>query len=342
MTAGMQPKAMLRIADPGMPWLHEAMDRQLARRTVGPVVSRQTTSLPDLVDVELVRHKPGRRAVIRYVFACPVERCVYAKIRARGPDRRTHRLHGDLRQAGLEHSSGSIVEVPAALGIVPSLNMTLQAGGRGRPVGEAIEGPDAAAVMAGVASSLHRLHAAPVEPSRSHDMADELGILDQRLADAAHIAQQLAGRIAAVLEACKELAGSLSPSPQCGIHRDFYFDQILVDGPRYTLLDLDLYARGDPALDVGNFSAHLTELSLRRYGTSDRYALLEAAFEQAYLAATNEVSLAAIEAHRILSLARHIQLSMVIPGRSHATEAILAYCEQALGTSGRARPGARS
>ena len=34
------------------------------------------------------------------------------------------------------------------------------------------------------------------------------------------------------------------------IHRDFYPDQVLVDGARVYLLDLDLYSLGEPPLDV--------------------------------------------------------------------------------------------
>ncbi|MGH8004074.1 MAG: phosphotransferase family protein [Limisphaerales bacterium] len=41
------------------------------------------------------------------------------------------------------------------------------------------------------------------------------------------------------------------------VHRDFYDKQLLVGSNRVTLLDTDTLALGDPALDVGNFLAHL-------------------------------------------------------------------------------------
>ncbi|MGA1781458.1 MAG: phosphotransferase, partial [Planctomycetota bacterium] len=40
-------------------------------------------------------------------------------------------------------------------------------------------------------------------------------------------------------------------------HRDFHDKQILIDGDRGTLIDMDLAAAGHPALDVGNILAHL-------------------------------------------------------------------------------------
>ncbi|MDH3693547.1 MAG: phosphotransferase, partial [Gammaproteobacteria bacterium] len=41
------------------------------------------------------------------------------------------------------------------------------------------------------------------------------------------------------------------------VHRDFYEKQILIDGDETILLDFDTLCMADPALDVGNFIAHL-------------------------------------------------------------------------------------
>jgi thiamine kinase-like enzyme len=41
-------------------------------------------------------------------------------------------------------------------------------------------------------------------------------------------------------------------------HRDFFDKQLLYSERRSTLLDCDNAAKADPALDVGNFIAHLT------------------------------------------------------------------------------------
>ena len=43
------------------------------------------------------------------------------------------------------------------------------------------------------------------------------------------------------------------------VHRDFYHDQVIADGDVCRLVDLDLVAVGDPALDIGNFLAHLID-----------------------------------------------------------------------------------
>jgi thiamine kinase-like enzyme len=73
--------------------------------------------------------------------------------------------------------------------------------------------------------------------------------------------------------------------PTSLIHRDFYPDQILVDRDRLWLVDLDLCCQGDPALDIGNFIAHITEQSLRQTGdpsAMEQEAALREAFIQAW------------------------------------------------------------
>ena len=129
----------------------------------------------------------------------------------------------------------------------------------------------------------------------------------------------------------ERLANRIEARQVPGIHRDFHPDQVLVDGRTLTLLDFDLFAAGDPALDVGNFSAHLTELALRCHGDPEHFAPQERAFEERYLELSGETSRASIRNFRILTLARHIQLSMVIPGRRSASEKLLDHCEAQLG-----------
>ncbi len=47
-------------------------------------------------------------------------------------------------------------------------------------------------------------------------------------------------------------------------------DPVERPGVRLHLLDFDLYCRGCPALDIGNFMGHLAEEALKRVGLSDK------------------------------------------------------------------------
>ncbi|WP_281839535.1 phosphotransferase [Cardiobacterium hominis] len=176
--------------------------------------------------------------------------------------------------------------------------------------------------------SLHRTN---ITTERRWNIADELALLHDRLNKAAALRPLLAERITALLPALDALGATLADRPACGIHRDCYPDQILVAdaGAHLTWLDLDLYCHGDPALDVGNFLAHMTEHALRHYGDAAALAAQENALQQHYQQETGTAP-EAIAAWTTLALARHIYLSTQFPERHHTTAPLLALCEQRL------------
>jgi len=322
------------LDDSALPWLRTALDPSEIGRWITPVVARAEGrgGKARLLEARLVRHKPGRRCVVYYEFDVGRRLGIYGKIRARGADHRTHTLLRAFESAALDHAAGtSRVGVPRAIAVVPELNLTLQCACPGAVVTPLLEQVEGVSLMQPVAEALFGFHRAGVEARRSHAISDELAILRSRLTEAAALAPIWRERIEQVLEACCEIASRLDLPQICGIHRDFYSDQVLVDGSTVTLLDLDLFAAGDPALDVGNFSAHLTELSMRVHATPDRFAAHEKAFEERYLALAPEVPRESIRIYRILTLARHVHLSMTLPGRAAVTGDLLEYCEAQLG-----------
>lgn len=330
----MTPEEMKPPAeDPKLPWIPEALDPVRAGECVAPVVAEAAgwPEVPPIVAARLMRHKPGRRCVIYYEFAGQTDSGVFAKMRAKGSDRRTQELLEALRRAGLKHGAESRVAVPRPLGCLDPWNMTFQEAAPGRLLNETLPEPDAESRMAQVAEALVALHQSGVTPARQHGIAEEFEILGARLDDAAHRAPHWRARIESVRDGCAARAARLPEVGPVGLHRDFYPDQVIVDGPRTTVLDLDLYAGGDPALDVGNFSAHLAEIALRTRGDLRGYEALEGAFEEAYLAGSGADHAQTIRTYRLLTLARHIQLSMIIDGRAQTSEAILEACEEELG-----------
>ena len=320
-------------ADPDMPFLADALD---ARRA-GPMLAAALANGGDLGlrATRLIRHRPGRRALVEYELAGadpsePVR--VIGKVRARGMDQRTYGLMKALHATGLARSGPYSPGVPAPLGAVPDLGMWLQARVAGVPAWDGLAGPGGENLARGVAESLFALHRADVAPERDHAMADEIAILDAALERAADGHAGLAPRIRRVAGRCRELASAVDIDGRaCGIHRDFYPDQVLVDGERIHLIDLDLYARGDPALDVGNFVAHLQEMSLRRRGDPLWDLSVQRAFVGRYVELNPGAGLVeAIDVYRVLTLARHIFISTRIPERNRFTESILMYCESQL------------
>ena len=125
-------------------------------------------------------------------------------------------------------------------------------------------------------------------------------------------------------------AAGVAPPPPCGIHRDFYGDQVLVDDDRLWVLDFDLYCWGDPALDIGNFLGHMTEQALREHGDPAALGAAEAALEEAFLAGADARTRGALAAYTTLTLVRHVYLSAVLPGRGAITERVLELYDRVL------------
>jgi len=81
----------------------------------------------------------------------------------------------------------------------------------------------------------------------------------------------------------KDRAGEMHAPPPSLIHRDFHDKQVLMHEKKLAILDHDLAARGNPALDAGNFSAHLVLRGLQRYKNPAAYSDLRRKFLKTWL-----------------------------------------------------------
>lgn len=323
------------------PGLGAALDAGAMRPRLAEALGTAPEALGRL-DIRLLRHKPGRRALIRYAVATPpdgVPPVLLGKLRAKGLDRRTPALHAALRAAGLDGRPPHGVGVPASLGAVEAPALWLQEALPGRVLTDLLHPGEGVAEAARTGRALARLHDAPVAPARDWTMADEIAVLDRALDEAGTRLPRHRRTIAAIAEGARAAARGLGEGAQVGLHRDFHPDQVLIDGGRIWLLDLDLHARGDAAIDLGNFVAHLMERGLRLHGDADTFDAHAEAFLGGYEALRGATDRARVRALVRISLARHVQLSQALPGRSHTTEPLIALSAEVLCAA--SAPGAR-
>jgi len=282
--------------------------------------------------IRAVRHKPGRRCLIEYDVALPSSEPVtlVGKARARGADRPTFDLLCELRRRGFDENAVDGISVPEPIAVVPELGLWLQSKVRGVSAMEGLAGANGLAVARRLAEAAHKLHAAGVPTGRDHTMADELRILHERLDAVAAGRPDWTQRLGRLLVACDRLGATVPATPSCGIHRDFYPDQTLLDGERLYLLDFDLYCQGDPALDIGNCIGHITEQAVRTRGDPRALADREAALEDRFVALTGEQTRPAVRAYALLTLARHVSLSAQRVDRQSFTARLLELCEERL------------
>ena len=325
--------------DPELPTLSLALDPDLAQRQFKRRLPRLAgdQGLVYLEAIRVTRHKPGRRCVLEYDVR--VERpdapakslTLIGKIRARRFGKADHRLLDNIWGAGFRSDSPDGVSVPEPISVVPRFHMWLQRKVPGEISTSRLLEPEGVALAARIAEAVHKLHRAGVRTERRHAMRDELRILREHLPLVARDRPDWQPRLRGILEACDGLGATVSEPPTCGIHRDFYSAQVIVEQGRIWLLDFDLYCRGDAALDIGNFVGHLTEQSLRTFGDPAALADRERAMEERFVELAGKAARPRVRAYATLTLVRHIYLSTRTAERSPWTERLIQLCEQRLG-----------
>ena len=193
-------------------------------------------SAPELGGAQLIRYKPGKRAVLRLGPG------VFGKLRAddAGP-----------RLIALGRAVGALCPTP--LEYRPELRMTTYRAAPGTRLA-LLRGTELERWMAPVADALARLHATPAPGLAEFSVAREV----DELRAAGELAAALLGRSFEAL--VERLAAELAAAPAGAstIHGSFHDDQVLVGYAGVVLLDLDSAARGHPALDVGHFACYLS------------------------------------------------------------------------------------
>jgi Ser/Thr protein kinase RdoA (MazF antagonist) len=220
--------------------------------------------------------------------------------------------------------------VPRPVGVIAPLGLWLQEVVPGTCLGDLIAKDADPGPFARTGAALAELHRHGGTDARRWTMADEAAVLERALSRAADARPDLAGVVREIGSHAARSLAALGDGVGCAIHRDFYFDQVIVDDARLWIVDLDLFACGDPAIDVGNFLAHLDEFGLRRYTDHRALDRQKTAFLSGYVSASGPADPDRIAVLQAISLARHISLSLELPGRGHTTGPLLSLAEAAL------------
>ncbi len=290
----------------------------------------------DITAITVLRHKPGRRAVIEYILEAEGRKfpktqfALLGKSSTKGTDTATFELHQALWKSGMDAAAADGISVPRAMGVISETRMWLQERVAGVSAVELLAGADGVALARRMAEAAHKLHQVKVKLRREHTMSDELRMLAERMALLTQARPEWQDRLARVMAAGRRM-GERAPKNRLGpVHRDFYPAQMLVDGARLWVLDCEMFCQGDPALDVGNCIAHITEQSLRTTGSATTFADREQAMRERFVELASPNVRGTVDAYAILGLVRHVHISTLIPERQTFSEPLLYLCEERL------------
>ena len=287
--------------------------------------------------IRVVRHKPGKRCVVEYDLKTKrpgqvdEEVTIIGKIRSRRSGNEGFRQQEMVWNAGFAADSADGISVPEPVGVISEFKMWCQRKVAGHVSTDLLTGGNGVGVARRIADAIHKLHRANLPTDKTHTMADELRILRECFNKLSAQKPEWIGRLAKLRVGCEEHGLSLPARPVCGIHRDFYSSQVIVDGSRLWLIDFDCFCLGDPGLDIGNFIGHVTEQALREMGNADALRDVELAMEDRFVELSGEQVRPSVRVYSTLTLARHVYLSAQFPERRHTTERLMELCEQRLG-----------
>ncbi|YAF97093.1 MAG: phosphotransferase family protein [Nodularia sp. CChRGM 3473] len=318
------------VTDPKMPFLSAAIDPVQVQEYFGRYLAIAQNFR--LQKVQVIRHKLGRRCLIAYKLISDAGEIItlIGKVRAKGTDFKSYELQKSLWEAGFADDSAEGISVPEPIGIIPEWQMWLQRKVEGIVATQCLTQYNSILIAKRIAEVAHKLHQTNILPHRSHTMSDELRILQERITLVMQQYPEWQERLERILAASHHLGKNTPELTSCGIHRDFYPDQVIINNSRLYLIDLDLYCEGNPALDIGNYIGHIQEYSLRTFGNSEALREYENAFTTRFLELTSNKIYPAIAAYTTLTLVRHIHISTQFAERRPFTAALLNLCEQRL------------
>ena len=287
------------------------------------------------VAVRVVRYKPERKCVLRYDLtwaggAAPSRPAVvYAKVARRAKFERTRHILGRIRAA----DDGLGFELPEPLGTLPELCMEFFSHLPGVPLSTLVAAEAFPRLCERAAASLLHFHTVPVTLGWERGVAANVAKVTDRAAEFATLFPGERQRIAAIgRDLCTRL--SAIPPPRLRLtHGDFQGDNILIDGARIGLVDLEDCAMGDPADDVGSNWAQLTWQTLKAGGRTPIPNLGRQAFLAAYVGRADAETAARVPTYAAMRCFLYAYQRLRHPqdsARYEHAEAMLAACEHVL------------
>jgi len=287
------------------------------------------------VAVHVVRYKPERKCVLRYDLtwaggAAPSRPAVvYAKVARRAKFERTRHILGRIRAA----DDGLGFELPEPLGTLSELCMEFFSRLPGVRLSTLVAADAFPRLCERAAASLLHFHTLPVTLGWERGVAADVAKVTDRAAEFATLFPGERQRIAALRRDLRARLGAMRPSRLRLTHGDFQGDNILIDGVRLALVDLEDCAMGDPADDVGSNWAQLTWHTLEAGARTPIPNLGRQAFLAAYLGRTDAETAARVPTYAAMRCflyafqrLRHPQ----DPARYEHAEAMLRACEHVL------------
>ncbi|MGH2787835.1 MAG: phosphotransferase [Actinomycetota bacterium] len=240
--------AQLWPGDLGLPGLAEAS-------TSESMLSRFSQALPARVgthlgrcEIEVVRYKAGKRAVLKYRVDGTHAGYVFGKLRKDG-GRSLLRVADALSRAH--------IPTPEPLTWFPDLGMMVQAEGAGVRLSDLRGAAAYERWMPPVAEAVAQLHDTAIESLPRYSLKAQVEELMDAAITVGYLVPPLASQAATLARRLAPMLAAIDGRAST-VHGSFHDDQVLVDESGVTFVDMDQAMQADPLVDVGHFLSYLS------------------------------------------------------------------------------------
>ncbi len=242
------------VVDQALPGLPAALDADVMSEKLRPLLESGPNNDAvswRVIGVELVKHKPGRRCALAYTMDGSGRRSrlfakTYRNDRGAG-------IFDKLTRFSLPGAGANGVLVPKPIAYLPEIHMLVTEFVDGNPLSGPLYDGTSDAPARRTATTIAALHGCGVRCERKWNPRKELKSTERWVAYVPG-ATKRAGNL---LDRCRRRLEDLPHHLRFPVHRDFYPEQVMDSDGATVLLDLDDACSGDPAVDLGNFLAHL-------------------------------------------------------------------------------------
>jgi hypothetical protein len=282
----LEGKAALALDDPEMvlsafplddrlPWLPDLLDPEVVAKILDEDVARLCGEAGTfrVCEPEVVGYRAGKRCTIRYrvelldpdgghVRTIPVVGKTHHDDRGRVVFKNLEQLwNWPFEEQGARPSI-----TPRPVAYVPEYNAYFQELQSGLSLYEARVGELRRGFIRRAGGLLASLHTTGIVVDGTWGPADELALIRRWLGHLGIVRADLreaAGGLLARIEAAADRDGIHAFAPVIS-HRDFYDKQVISGADTLRFIDLDTMTMADPAIDVGNFLAHVFLRAIQR------------------------------------------------------------------------------
>ncbi|MFQ5491317.1 MAG: phosphotransferase family protein [Phycisphaerae bacterium] len=223
---------------------------------------------PDSLQRLLVRYVPEQKWVVRIrAQSVPDDAGASTKrriaVRSAAPEA-CRKLAARHRALSHLASDGSMpFGVPRVVGLAESDAILATEWIRGQKLTETLSAGDDAASIARVASILAELHSLPIGGLDVLTPQHTLGQVQHAVSDLTVACPDEKARLGTLADKLERRLATVDPVAPVSLHNDFHWNQLTIKKDRWTLLDLERMASGDPMVDVANFAMQLRTLGDR-------------------------------------------------------------------------------